>query len=64
MADQLKKVSKPHEDVLTRLPRLESKKTLCRVMELNQFNHHVRKLGPLVNPVFGEQPAFFIEGGR
>ncbi|CEG49810.1 Zinc finger C2H2-type/integrase DNA-binding domain [Plasmopara halstedii] len=36
---------------------------------LEQLNHYVKKFGPLVNPVFGEQPAFFIDewtrnGGR
>ncbi|GMF13144.1 unnamed protein product [Phytophthora lilii] len=66
MADK----QKPHEDVLTRLVRdLETKKTLCYVkdypgVELKQLNHHVKKLGPLVNPAFGEQPAFFIDEGR
>ncbi|KAE9044575.1 hypothetical protein PR003_g1943 [Phytophthora rubi] len=59
-----------HEDVLTRLVRdLETKKTLCNVkdypgVKLKQLNNHVKKLGPLVNPVFGEQPAFFIDEGR
>ncbi|GMF21038.1 unnamed protein product [Phytophthora lilii] len=66
MADK----QKPHEDVLTRLVRdLETKTTLCYVkdypgVELKQLNHHVKKLGPLVNPVFGEQPAFFIDEAR
>ncbi|KAE9019690.1 hypothetical protein PR003_g13264 [Phytophthora rubi] len=61
---------KPHEDVLTRLVRdLKTKKTLCRVkdypgVELEQLNLHVKKLGPLANPVFGEQPAFFVDEGR
>ncbi|KAG2844406.1 hypothetical protein PC113_g18407 [Phytophthora cactorum] len=66
MADK----QKPHEDVLTRLVRgLETKKTLCHVkdypgVELKELNLRVKKLGPLVNPVFGEQPAFFIDEGR
>ncbi|EEY60091.1 uncharacterized protein PITG_12395 [Phytophthora infestans T30-4] len=61
---------KPHEDVLTRLVRdLETKTTLCYVkdypgVELEQLNDHAKKLGPLANPVFGEQPAFFIDEGR
>ncbi|EEY58528.1 uncharacterized protein PITG_20575 [Phytophthora infestans T30-4] len=61
---------KPHEDVLTRLVRdLETKTTLCYVkdypgVELEQLNNHAKKLHPLVNPVFGEQPAFFIDEGR
>ncbi|EEY60085.1 uncharacterized protein PITG_12378 [Phytophthora infestans T30-4] len=61
---------KPHEDVLTRLVcDLETKTTLCYVkdypgVELEQLNNHAKKLGPLVNPVFGEQPAFFIDEGR
>ncbi|GMF21111.1 unnamed protein product [Phytophthora lilii] len=64
MADK----QKPHEDVLTRLVRdLETKKTLLHVkdypgVELEQLHQHVKKVGPLVNPVFGEQPAFFDEG--
>ncbi|KAG3145461.1 hypothetical protein PI124_g17178 [Phytophthora idaei] len=58
------------EDVLTRLMRdLETKRTLCHVkdypgVELKQLNHYVKKLGPLVNPVFDKQPAFFIDEGR
>ncbi|KAF1781910.1 Zinc finger C2H2-type/integrase DNA-binding domain [Phytophthora cactorum] len=58
------------EDVLTRLMRgLETKKTLYHVkdypgVELKQLNHYVKKLGPLVNPVFDEQSAFFIDEGR
>ncbi|KAK1946510.1 hypothetical protein P3T76_002063 [Phytophthora citrophthora] len=66
MTDRQKK---PHQDVLTRLVRdLETKKELCCVkdypgVELKQLNHHMLKLGPLVNPVFGEQPAFFIDEG-
>ncbi|EEY60099.1 uncharacterized protein PITG_12409 [Phytophthora infestans T30-4] len=61
---------KPHKDVLTRLVRdLETKTTLCYVkdypgVELEQLNNHAKKLGPLVNPVFGEQAAFFIDEGR
>ncbi|KAG6959722.1 hypothetical protein JG687_00008613 [Phytophthora cactorum] len=57
-------------DVLTRLMRgLETKKTLYHVkdypgVELKQLNHYVKKLGPLVNPVFDEQSAFFIDEGR
>lgn len=63
-------MAEPHKDVLTRLVRdLETKTTLCYVKDypgvaLKQLNHHVKKLGPLVNPVFGEQPAFFIDRGR
>ncbi|GMF30025.1 unnamed protein product [Phytophthora lilii] len=66
MADK----QKPYEDVLTRLVRdLETKKTLLHVkdyprVELKVLNLRVKKLGPLVNPVFGEQPAFFIDEGR
>ncbi|KAG3195629.1 hypothetical protein PC128_g8337 [Phytophthora cactorum] len=33
-------------------------------VELKQLNHYVKKLGPLVNPVFDEQSAFFIDEGR
>ncbi|CEG40554.1 conserved hypothetical protein [Plasmopara halstedii] len=60
---------KPHEDALTRLVcDLETKKRLCCVEDypgvgLEQLNHHLENLGPLVNPVFGEQPAFFIDEG-
>ena len=49
---------------------LKTKPTLCYVkdypgVELKKLNHYVKKLGhPLVNPVFGEQPAFFIDEGR
>ncbi|KAF4039293.1 putative restriction endonuclease [Phytophthora infestans] len=61
---------KYHEYVLMRLVRdLETKTTLCYVndypgVELKQLNKHAKKLGPLVNPVFGEQPAFFIDEGH
>ncbi|KAG2524929.1 hypothetical protein JM18_005128 [Phytophthora kernoviae] len=63
MADK----QKPHQDVLTRLVHnLETKKTLCHVkdypgVELKQLNDRVQEIGPLVNPVFGEQFAFFID---
>ncbi|CAI5712773.1 unnamed protein product [Peronospora farinosa] len=33
-------------------------------VELKKLNNYVKKLGPLLNPVFGEQPAFFIDEGR
>ncbi|KAH7471092.1 uncharacterized protein KRP23_10376 [Phytophthora ramorum] len=61
---------KDHEDVLARLVRdLESKKTLCRVKDyagvsLEQLNQHVKKFGPLVHPILGEQPGFFVDEGR
>ncbi|KAL7692018.1 putative restriction endonuclease type II, Zinc finger C2H2-type [Plasmopara halstedii] len=59
---------KDHEDVLARLVRdLESKKTLCRVKDyagvsLEQLNQHVKKIGPLVHPTLGEQPASSVIG--
>ena len=48
---------------------LETKKALCHVkdypgVELKKLNQYVKKVGPLLNPVFGEQPAFFIDEGR
>ncbi|KAL7683142.1 hypothetical protein Plhal304r1_c043g0122471 [Plasmopara halstedii] len=47
---------------------LETKKTLCCVKDnpevgMEQLNGYVKKLGPLVNPVFGEQPGSFIDEG-
>ncbi|KAK1943856.1 hypothetical protein P3T76_005252 [Phytophthora citrophthora] len=58
---------KPDVDVLERLLHdLETKPTLCRVVhypgvELDELNHHVKKIYPFKNPAFGEQPAFFID---
>ena len=48
---------------------LETKKTLCHVkdypgVDLTKLNEYVKKVGPLLNPAFGEQPAFFIDEGR
>lgn len=60
-------IKKDHRDVLGRLVcDLESKRTLCRVKDypgvtLKQLNQHLKKHGPLVNPVFGKHPAFFID---
>ncbi|KAG1708647.1 hypothetical protein DVH05_022276 [Phytophthora capsici] len=60
----------PHDDVLKRLVHdLETMNTLCKVkdypgVELKKLNLRVKKIGPLVNPVFGEQLAFFIDEGR
>ncbi|KAL7689674.1 hypothetical protein Plhal304r1_c015g0057051 [Plasmopara halstedii] len=41
---------------------------LCRVRDypaitLDELNQYVEKQGPLYNPVFGEQPEFFIDEG-
>ncbi|CAI5717418.1 unnamed protein product [Peronospora effusa] len=61
---------KEQQKSLAQLVRdLETKKTLCNVkdypeVELKKLNDYVKKLGPLLNPVFGEQPAFFIDEGR
>ena len=48
---------------------LEIKKTLCYIkdypaVELKKLNHYITKLGPLMNSVFGEKPAFFFDEGR
>ncbi|CAI5729156.1 unnamed protein product [Peronospora farinosa] len=61
---------KEQQESLAQLVRdLETKETLCHVkeypeVELKKLNEYVKKHGPLVNPVFGEQPAFFIDEGR
>ncbi|CAI5724713.1 hypothetical protein KXD40_003421 [Peronospora effusa] len=61
---------KEQQESLAQLVRdLETKETLCHVkeypeVELKKLNDYVKKHGPLVNPVFGEQPAFFIDEGR
>lgn len=55
------------KDVFTQLIHdLRTKKTLCHVkdyplVKLKQLNSYVKKHGSLVNPVFNEQPAFFID---
>jgi Uma2 family endonuclease len=48
---------------------LETKESLCSVCDypgitLDELNQYVTKHGPLANPVFGEQPAFFIDEGH
>ncbi|GLE11569.1 hypothetical protein PINS_up024044 [Pythium insidiosum] len=45
-----------------------SKETLCRAddypeAQLEHLNEFLVELGPIVNPVFGEQAAFFIDEG-
>lgn len=61
---------KDQQDGLAQLVHaLKSKTTLCRVKDypcakLEQLNQHLVDHGPLVNPVFGEQPAFSIDEGR
>ncbi|KAG9414175.1 hypothetical protein AC1031_013386 [Aphanomyces cochlioides] len=45
---------------------LKTKKCLCCVRDypgitLDELNQYVEEHGPLVNPLFGEQPAFFID---
>lgn len=58
------------KDVFTRLIHdLKTKKTFCYVkdypgIQLKQLNSYAKKHGPLANPVFGEQPAFFIDESR
>jgi hypothetical protein len=57
------------DDELTRLVcDLETKTTLRRAKDypaatLKQLNEYLVKHGPLVNPLFGEQPAFFLDDG-
>ncbi|GMF11962.1 unnamed protein product [Phytophthora lilii] len=59
-----------HEATLMKLVHdLETKPALCFVkdypaVKLKQLNLYVKEHGPLVNPEFGEQPAFFIDEGR
>ncbi|TDH71373.1 hypothetical protein CCR75_008550 [Bremia lactucae] len=54
---------KSHNDVLLRLIHdLEIKKTFCHVTDYPDIQ--LKKHGPSVNPVFCEQPAFFIDEGR
>ncbi|DAZ99689.1 TPA: hypothetical protein N0F65_000867 [Lagenidium giganteum] len=61
---------KDDHDVLARLVHdLKSKETLCRVKDyprvtLQLLNEYLTEQGPLVNPAFGEQPAFFIDEGN
>ncbi|DAZ94994.1 TPA: hypothetical protein N0F65_000626 [Lagenidium giganteum] len=48
---------------------MKSTKTLCRVKDypgvsVEQVNEYVKELGPLVHPVVGEQPGFFVDEGR
>ncbi|CAK4782134.1 unnamed protein product, partial [Aphanomyces euteiches] len=45
---------------------LKTKKCLCCARDypgitLDELNQYVEEHGPLVNPLFGEQPAFFID---
>lgn len=55
------------DDELVRLMRdLETNSSLCRAqdypgVDLDQLNARVRELGPIVSPVFGEQPEFAID---
>ncbi|DBA03255.1 TPA: hypothetical protein N0F65_011614 [Lagenidium giganteum] len=61
---------KSHQDGLARLVHdLKSTKTLCRVKDypgvsVEQLNEYVKEHGPLVHPVVGEQPGFFVDEGR
>ncbi|CEG44242.1 Zinc finger, C2H2 [Plasmopara halstedii] len=65
MVDQ----KKEHQKSLAQLVYdLKTKKILCRVRDypaitLDELNQYVEKQGPLYNPVFGEQPEFFIDEG-
>ncbi|ETO69764.1 hypothetical protein F444_13700 [Phytophthora nicotianae P1976] len=63
-------MKKDQQKRLAQLVRdLETKKSLCCVRDypgitLDELNQYVAKHGPLINPVFGEQPAFFIDEGH
>ncbi|EGZ17090.1 hypothetical protein PHYSODRAFT_314582 [Phytophthora sojae] len=52
---------------LLRLVRdLQAKETLCCAdgVSLEQLNRHVMTHGPLVHPVLGDLPGFFVDDGR
>ncbi|GMF43458.1 unnamed protein product [Phytophthora lilii] len=63
-------MKKDQQKRLAQLVRdLETKTSLCCVRDypgitLDDLNQYVAKHGPLANPVFGEQPAFFIDEGH
>ena len=63
------KEKKQHENLAQLVHDLDTKKNLCHVkdypeVKLKKLNHYVKKFSPLVDPIFGEQPAFFIDEGR
>ncbi|DAZ96624.1 TPA: hypothetical protein N0F65_000190 [Lagenidium giganteum] len=61
---------KIQREVLARLVQdLKEKKSLCCVKDytgvtLEERDRYVMQHGPIVNPVIGEQPAFFIDEGH
>lgn len=59
----------PHKRLAQLVHALTTSKCLCSVRDypgvtLDELNQYVKDHGPLVNPVFGQQPAFFIDAGH